>query len=233
MDAPLVYEAEDSAVVMVQNKRIILYGKTRTTYKEVQLTAPKVELDQQTQIVTAYNSKDSTGAIIENAKFKDGASEFTSDTIRYNFKTQVGLTQNTFTQDQEFNIHGEFAKKVDENTTFIKRARFTTCNLDDPHFAFIANKMKVINKKLAVSGPTHPEFEGVPVPIYLPFGFFPLSQGRHSGIIKPEFTTNEQYGLGLEGLGYYKVLSRILGCKSLWQHLFLWWLVGPCKSNLP
>jgi lipopolysaccharide assembly outer membrane protein LptD (OstA) len=67
--------------------------------------------------------------------------------------------------------------------------------------------MKLVNKKLAVSGPVHPEFEGVPVPIYLPFGFFPLSQGRHSGILPPQFTANEQYGLGIEGLGYYKVLS--------------------------
>ena len=207
LDAPMMYEAADSAVVMVQDKKIILYGKTKTTYKDVLLTAPKVELDQQTQIVTAYNQKDSTGAILENAKFRDGSSEFTSDTIRYNFKSQIGLTKNTYTQEGEIIVHGESAKKVDESTTFIKRARFTTCNLDDPHFAFLTNKMKVINKKLAISGPAHPEFEGVPVPIYLPFGFYPLSQGRHSGIIKPEFTSNEEYGLGLEGLGYYKVLS--------------------------
>ena len=207
MDAPLVYQAEDSAVVMIKDRRIILYGKTKTTYKEVELTAPKVEMDQQSQIVTAFNKKDSTGAILEYATFKDGASEFTSDTIRYNFKSQMGLTQNTFTQEGEINVHGELAKKVSENTTFIKRARFTTCNLDDPHFAFVSNKMKVISKKVAITGPTHPEFEGVPIPIYLPFGFFPLTQGRHSGLIKPEFTSNEQYGLGLEGLGYYKVLS--------------------------
>ena len=84
---------------------------------------------------------------------------------------------------------------------------FTTCNLDDPHFAFKANKIKVVNQKVAVSGPTHPEFEGVPVPVYLPFGFFPLSQGRHSGLLPPRFATNEQMGLGLEGLGYYKVIN--------------------------
>ncbi len=207
LDAPLIYEAEDSVVVQVQNKKILLYGKTKTTYKDILLTAPKVEMDQQTQIVTAYNLKDTTGAIIENANFKDGNNQFTSDTIRYNFKSQVGLTKNTYTQDGEIVIHGDVAKKVNENTTFIKRARFTTCDLDDPHFAFVTNKMKVINKKLAVSGPAHPEFEGVPVPIYIPFGFYPLSQGRHSGLIPPQFTTNEEYGLGLEGLGYYKVLS--------------------------
>ena len=129
------------------------------------------------------------------------------DTIRYNFKTQIGITKNTYTQQGEFLVIGDVAKKVNENTTFIKRARFTTCLLDDPHFDFVTPKMKVINQKLAVSGPAHLEFEGVPIPIYVPFGIYPLSQGRHSGLMPPQFTSNEQFGLGLEGLGYYKVLS--------------------------
>src|SRR5260221_14723863 len=67
--------------------------------------------------------------------------------------------------------------------------------------------MKIINKKMAITGPIHPEFEGVPIPIYIPFGFFPLTQGRHSGLLPPQFTANDQAGLGLEGLGYYKVLN--------------------------
>ncbi|MEO7393927.1 MAG: putative LPS assembly protein LptD [Chitinophagaceae bacterium] len=207
MDAPLKYEAEDSVVVLIQSKKILLYGKTKTEFKDITLTAPKVEVDQQTQIVTAVNIKDSTGEVKEIAEFVSGDNNFTSDTIRYNFKTQVGLTQNTYTEQGEFHVFGEVAKKIDANTTFIKRARFSTCNLDHPHFSIVTPKMKVINQKLAVSGPAHMEFEEVPIPIYLPFGFYPLSQGRHSGLLPPQFTTNEQFGLGLEGLGYYKVLS--------------------------
>lgn len=208
LDAPVKYEAADSAVGLVKSKQIILYGKTKTEYKDITLTAPKVELDQQTQVVTAVNSTDSLGNVLEQAHFKSGTNAFSSDTIRYNFKTQVGLTQNTTTQEGEFFMHGKQAKKVNETTTFIKEARFTTCNLDDPHFAFVTPKMKVINGKLAVSGPAHPEFEGVPVPLWLPFGFYPLSKGRHSGLLPPRFSANEQFGLGLEGLGYYKVLSE-------------------------
>ncbi|HUR66539.1 MAG TPA: putative LPS assembly protein LptD [Chitinophagaceae bacterium] len=207
LDAPLRYAAEDSAVVLIKAKKILLYGKTKTEYKDITLTAPKVELDQQTQIVTAVNAKDSLGVVTETAHFKSGTNEFTSDTIRYNFKSQIGLTVNTYTQEGEFLVIGELAKKVSDDVTFVKRAKFTTCLLDEPHFAFVTPKMKVINKKLAVSGPAHIEFEGVPVPIYLPFGFYPLSQGRHSGLLPPRFAANEQMGLGLEGLGYYKVLS--------------------------
>ena len=207
LEAPLKYSAEDSAVVLITDKKILLYGKTKTEYKDIVLTAPKVEIDQQSEIVTAVNSKDSNDAVIETAHFKSGETDFTSDTIRYNFRTQVGLTKNTFSMQGEFLVIAEQAKKVNVNTTFAKRAVFTTCLLDDPHFGIRTNMMKVISQKLAVSGPAHLEFEGVPIPIYLPFGFYPLSQGRHSGLLPPQFATNEQFGLGLEGLGYYKVLS--------------------------
>ncbi len=177
MDAPLKYEAADSVVVLIQDKKILLYGKTKTEYKDITLTAPKVEVDQQTQIVTAVNFTDSTGEVKELAEFTSGENNFTSDTIRYNFKTQVGLTQNTFTEQGEFHVHGDVAKQVDAGTTFIKRARFSTCNLDHPHFAIVTPKMKVINKKLAVSGPAHMEFEDVPNS-YLPaFWFLSVEPG--------------------------------------------------------
>jgi hypothetical protein len=207
LDAPLNYFAEDSVVVMIRTKKIFLYGKTKTEYQDVVLTAPKVEVDQQTQVMSAFNSRDSTGAVIEDVIFKQGESEFTSDTIEYNIKSQKGLTKNTITQSGEMFVHGELVKKVNESVTFVKNGIFTTCNLDEPHFAFRANKLKVINKKVAISGPAHPEFEGVPVPVYLPFGFYPLSQGRKSGLLPPQFATNEQFGLGLENLGYYKVFN--------------------------
>jgi lipopolysaccharide assembly outer membrane protein LptD (OstA) len=207
LEAPLKYSAEDSVVVLIKDKKIILYGKTKTDYKDITLTAPKVEVDQQTQIVTAVNSKDSTGAVVQTARFKSGETDFTSDTIRYNFKTQVGLTKNTYTMQGEFLVIAKQAKKVNETTTFAKEATFTTCLLDEPHFGIKTNKMKIINQKLAVSGPAHLEFEGVPIPLYVPFGFYPLNKGQHSGLLPPQFATNEQFGLGLEGLGYYKVLS--------------------------
>lgn len=210
LSAPVNYEAEDSAVVLIQEKMIILYGNTKTTYQDITLTAPRVELNQQTNILTAVGDRDSLGEIITRARFEQGANRFDSDSIRFNFKTQQGLTSNTFTKQDEMYVQGQTIKKVDNNTIFVHHGRFTTCNYDEPHFAFHASKLKVINNKVAVSGPTHPEFEGVPLPIYLPFGYFPLSRGRHSGLLPPTFTATENFGLGLEGLGYYQVLNDYL-----------------------
>jgi len=207
LDAPVAYEAEDSAVLFVKEQKFILYGKTQTTYKDVVINAPQTVLDQQTNVLTALGSKDSLGRMIERAKFQQGQQIFESESFTYNFKTQRGVTTNTYTKEGDFYIKAGVSKKIDANTVFIKEGYFTTCNLDDPHFAFKANKIKVISNDIAVSGPTHPEFEGVPIPIYLPFGIFPLSQARHSGLLAPQFAVNQQFGIGLEGLGYYHVLN--------------------------
>lgn len=207
LDAQVDYQAEDSAVLLVKEQTFILYGRTETKYKDVLINAPRTVLDQQSNVLTAMGEKDSLGRTVTRATFKDKAQMFESDSFRYNFKSQKGLTTNTYTKEGDFFIKANVSKKIDERTVFVSEGYFTTCNLDDPHFAFKTNKMKVISNNLAVSGPTHPEFEGVPVPLYLPFGIYPLSQGRRGGFLPPQFTSNQQMGLGLEGLGYYFVMN--------------------------
>ncbi|MCG7858369.1 LPS-assembly protein LptD [Flavihumibacter sediminis] len=207
LDGPVSYSASDSMVLDVPTKKITLYNSATTKYMDLDLTAYKIELDQEAQIVVATYSKDSLGAMVGKPHFIQGESNMDADSITYNFKTQKGITKSTFTQQGEMFVYGERIKKVNVSDFYALRGRFTTCNLDTPHFAFRTKKLKLVNQKLAVSGPIHPEFEGVPVPVYIPFGFFPLSQGRHSGIIAPQFTANQQFGVGLEQFGYYKVLN--------------------------
>jgi LPS-assembly protein len=207
LDAPVSYAATDSMVFDVPTKKIKLYNTSEVKYKDIVLDAYQIELDQQHQLVYATYSTDTANKRIGRVKFMQGENNMDSDSITYNFKTQKGITSSTYTTQGEMFVYGEKIKKISPNEYFALRGRFTTCNLDTPHFAFVTNKLKLVNKKLAISGPIHPEFEGVPVPIYIPFGFFPLSQGRHSGLLPPQFTVNEQFGIGLEGLGYYKVLN--------------------------
>lgn len=210
LDAPVNYEAADSAVLLVKDKKFLLYGQTKTTYKDVTLTAPRVEMNQATNIVTAFNERDSLGNVVFRAHLQQGTEGFQSDTIQFNFKSQKGITRNTFTKQDEFFVNAATFKKINATTTFAKRVIMTTCDFDEPHFGFVSNKGKFIANKIAVTGPIHPEFEGVPIPIYFPFGLFPLNRGRHSGLLPPQFTVNEDFGLGLEGLGYYHVINDYL-----------------------
>jgi LPS-assembly protein len=209
LDAPVTYHADDSMVLDVPNKKMFLYGKENSVkYIDNELIAPHIEFDQQTNLVSAYLTKDSLGNVIMYPTFMQADFKTVSDSIQFDMKSGKGLTKSTYTQQGEMFIHGDKIKKVNANIFYALNGRFTTCNYDTPHFAFVSKKIKFINKKMAFTGPVHPEIEGIPLPIYLPFGIYPLSQGRHSGVIAPTFTANAQLGLALEGLGYYKILSK-------------------------
>ncbi len=207
LDAAVNYDALDSGVMIMKTKEFLLYGNARTVYKTSQLEAANIVYDQQSQNIRAYGAKDTTGNPLSNPKFKEGTMVSVNDSIFFNMKSGKGLTKNTNFQQGEIYVNALTMKKVNKEEAFAWKAKFTTCNLDEPHFAFVTNKLKVVSEKVGVSGPIHPEFEGVPVPIQMPFAIFPLTRGRHSGLLPPAFASSEDFGLGLEGLGYYKTLS--------------------------
>ena len=207
IDTPVKYTAVDSGVMILSTKEFYLYGNAKTEYKTSVLEAATIVYDQSSQNIKAYGAKDTLGTPQSNPKFEESGMTSTNDSIYFNMKSGKGLTKNTNFQQGEIFINAISMKKVNKEEAFAWKARFSTCNLDEPHFAFRTNKLKIINDKIGVSGPAFPEFEGVPFPIGIPFGIFPLTKGRHSGMLAPAFTSSEDFGLGFEGLGYYKVLS--------------------------
>ncbi len=208
IDAPIKYNAEDSGVLVISTREFFLYGKAKVDYTDLKLDAATIKYDQRSQMVQAYGSKDSSGNPASKPQFIQGEMKSISDTIFYNMKSGKGLTKNTFFQEGEIYVNAIDLKKISSTEVYAKRARFTTCNLDMPHYNFRTSKMKIINNKMGIAGPSFPEFEGVPMPIGIPFGIFPLNKGRHGGLLPPAFTASPDFGLGLEGLGYYFVLSE-------------------------
>ncbi len=207
LDAPVNYTADDSGVLIIPTKQFILYGKANTTYKDIKLDANTIKYDQNTSLITAYGGTDTSKGALNLPTLTQAGSTSIMDTATFNMKTQRGLIKNTYYKEGELFVNAQTVKKIDKDVEFAYRGRFTTCNLDTPHFDLRAKKLKIINNKIAVSGPAYPEFEGVPIPIYIPFGIYPLNRGRHSGLLPPRFTSNDVFGLGLEGLGFYKVID--------------------------
>ncbi len=207
LDAVVDYNAADSGVMIMKTKEFFLYGKAKTLYKTSSLEAANIIFDQQSQNIRAFGAKDTSGSPLSNPKFQEGQMTSVNDSIFFNMKSGKGLTKNTNFQQGEIYVNANTMKKISKDEAFAWKAKFTTCNLDEPHFAFVTNKLKIITDKIGVSGPIYPEFEGVPIPIELPFAIFPLTKGRHSGLMAPAFSSSEDFGLGLEGLGYYKILS--------------------------
>ena len=212
LDAPISYGAEDSMVLDIPNKRVFLFNQATTDYKDLKLKSGIIVMDQTSQVLTALPAPglDSNGLLLQRPEFTQKQDVVSSDSMRYNMKTTKGLSFNADGQEGEMFIHSQRSKKIDQNTFYAYNARFTTCDLDTPHFAFRAKRIKYISGKFAITGYTRPEFEGIPFPIGIPYGIFPLVDGQHSGLLPPSFTVNDQQGLGLTGLGYYKVFNQNL-----------------------
>ncbi len=207
LDSPIEYSAEDSGVLYIESRKFFLYGKANAKNKDIDLTANNILYDQASQSVKAYGGIDTSNNPLSKPTLVQGGQTSISDTINFNLKTQRGLSKNSYYNEGEIYVNAERVKKTEKDVAFAYNSRFTTCNLDTPHFDFRAKKMKLINNKLAVSGPAYPEFEGVPIPVFIPFGIYPLNRGRHSGLLPAQFANNSGYGLGIEGLGYYKVIN--------------------------
>jgi len=201
------YKASDSSVIYVKQNTFSLHKEADVKNPEYDITGDYIGYNKNTDVIRAYGNKDTSDNIYGKPTIVQQGSKSIMDSLKFNVKSKKGILKNTFYNEGEIFVKADIVKKIDSNSLFAKDARFTTCNLEPPHFDFHAFKMKMITGKLAVSGPAIPEFEGVPMPVVIPFGIYPLTRGRHSGFLPPTFEQNNAYGLGFNGLGYYKVIN--------------------------
>ncbi len=195
--------ARDSAVLDMENDVFYLYGKTQVNYEDMQLNAGQVNYAQATNVVTAapYDLAKDTGK--DRPSFKQGSEKFTYDSMQYNFKSKRAIVRNVSSQYGEGYVSSEQVKRNPDQSIYGWHSVYTTCALDTPHFGIRAKKIKVIPDRVIISGPANLNIEGVPTPIYLPFGLFPASQKQKSGFVLPTYTVEQQRGFGLLNGGYY------------------------------
>ena len=199
--------AEDSAILDVQHNLFYLYGgkegKADVTYEDLKLNAGKVIYYQATSTISASPFEKNTDTGATKQTFTQGKEKFVYDSIMYNFKTKRAIVRNVHSQYGEGYVFSEQVKRNPDQTIFGYHSVYTTCALDTPHFGILAKKIKVIPGHLIVSGPCNIVIEGVPTPLWLPFGLFPVSEKQKSGFVIPTYTIEQQRGLGLLNGGYY------------------------------
>ena len=203
LEAEIKYHAKDSIRFSVEEKKVYLFGEAQINYKEIELKAAYIEIDQETKEVYAEGVIDSTGKQIGKPEFKSGDQNFKANRMRYNFDTEKGKILDVVTQEGEGNIRGEKVKKTEENHYYIEDGGYTTCDAEEPHYMIKAKKLKVIPNDKIVSGPAFLMFEGVYTPLVIPFGWFPNKSGRKSGIIFPEYGESPTQGFFFRNMGYY------------------------------
>ena len=197
------YSAIDSLTFDVKNNKAYLHNGADLSYEDFNLKAYEVELDFKENEMYAKGTPDTSGKSVETPVFKQGESSYHSEELRYNFDTKKGLIKNVITQQDESYLHGDLVKKDENNNSFIKKGAYTTCNLADPHFEAYFGKAKVIPNDKIVTGPVGVKVCGIPLPIGLPFGFFPMNTKHQNGFLMPSPGMDDTHGFYFKGFGYY------------------------------
>lgn len=197
------YTADDSIRFDILGEKVYLYGNAKITYEDIEMNAAFVQVDWTTRELYAKGKVDSTGAETGLPVFKQGSDMFTAKTVTYNFDTKKGkITQVNTTQGDGY-ILGQTIKKIDENNYFIRNGAYTTCDLPHPHYSISANKLKVIQNDKVITGPAYLVIEDVPLPLAIPFGYFPTRKSRSAGILLPAYGESTRLGFYFKDGGYY------------------------------
>ena len=213
LDAPVIYESNDSTV-FTQGGAATLYGSGKVNYQNIELAAEVISMNLDSSTVHAHGIKDSTEAIKGKPVFKDGDTSYDTETLNYNFKSKKATISNIVTQQGEGYVTGNKAKKGPNDEIFMQDGRYTTCDHHDhPHFYMQLTKAKVRPKKNVVTGPAYLVVEDVPLPLAVPFFFFPFSSSYSSGFVMPTYMDDSSRGFGLSEGGYYFAISDLMDLK--------------------
>jgi lipopolysaccharide assembly outer membrane protein LptD (OstA) len=150
---------------------------------------------------------DSAGNLQGNPAFKKGKETFDAHWMRYNFKTQKGFIYFVKTKQQDGTLIGDSTKRNVNGQVHIHGGTYSTCDLDHPHFYIGLTKAKSIPGDKIVSGPAYLVVADIPLPIVIPFGFFPNTNKNSSGILIPTWGEEPNRGFFLSNGGYYLAIN--------------------------
>lgn len=207
LEDAVTFNAKDSLVMEGQNIAY-LFGEGNVVYGQFKLDAEEIKMNLDESTVYARGSTDSIGELFGTPVFKDGGEEYESKEMTYNFKTERGFITDVISEQGEGYLTGGASKKMEDGSFFVENGKYTTCDdHDHPHFYFNVTRGKMIPDKNIVTGPVYMVVADVPLPIALPFGYFPFSKSYSSGIIFPTFGDDYNKGFYLRDGGYYFAIS--------------------------
>ena len=204
LEATITYSAIDSIIPDFENQKVYMYKGGVVNYQTIELKADYIVLDLANKEVYAEGLPDSTGTKVGTPVFKDGAEEFESKILRYNFETKKGIISDVKTKEGDGFVHSELTKKISPNEFILRKGKYTTCDADPPHFYLRMTKAKVISNNKIITGPAYMVLEDFPIYFPLiPFGYFPNSSTYTSGILIPTYGEEQTRGFFLREGGYY------------------------------
>lgn len=198
------YYARDSIYADLKKKQLHLFGKAYVETEDMNLTAGYIQIDMETEEIKATHVLDENGNMIEKPVFKMGNDDVEAVTLKFHLGTKKAYIEGVRIKQDEMFLHMGQAKRQSNEEIHFLHGKFTTCDLDEPHYHFQLSRGVMVPEKRIVTGPMNLYIAGVPTPIGLPFSLIPQNtKERTHGILFPEIQPTSAYGFGLSNLGYY------------------------------
>ncbi len=215
LDVPVSYAAKDSITFDYETSRATLYGSSKVNYENLELEADQITMALDSSLMHAVGRADSIGEMQGKPTFKQGQDTYEPDAISYNFKTRKAMIYNVYTEQGEGFLISEQSKRDSSGTIYLKGGKYTTCDAENPHFHIQLTSGKMKPGERVVFGPAYPVIMGIPLPIAVPYGFFPFTESYSSGIIMPTYGDETSRGFYLRDGGYYFAISDKMDLKLL------------------
>jgi len=199
----VTYKSLDSAIFDIKNRKAYLYHDGEVHYESMELKGHFISMGFSNNELYASGIATDMGIIEGAPAFMQDGTTYYAQEISYNFQTKKGKITKVITSEGEGYVHGKIVKKIDDSTLYIQKGKYTTCDLQDPHFDISFIKGKFIKDKNIITGPAYLSFVNVPTPLAIPFGYFPIEKGRRSGVIIPTFHQLAALGFAFQDFGYY------------------------------
>jgi len=204
------YSARDSLIFALEGGAVELFGEAKIEYADITLEADYIRYEMDENLVTAHGLPDSSGTIVGKPVFDDPGGSFKSNSLRYNFKTKKAYVEEVVTEQEGGFLHADQTKMQNNGHVHLKDGKYTTCDADHPHFYLAITKGISMPGDKIVSGPAYLVLADVPLPIGLPFGFFPNSKTKTSGLLIPKYGEEDRRGFYLREGGYYFAMNDYL-----------------------
>ena len=211
INSPVQYEASDSLVYNAKSKTALLYGQSKVKYENMDLEAEKIHMSLDSSLVHATGTRDTTDStghtLVGTPVFSMGQDKYESDTMAFNFKTKKGLISKVYTQQEDGFLQSEISKRSANGDVYLQHGRYTTCDKKHPDFYIALSRGKVRPGKDVTFGPAYLVVADVPLPLAIPYGFFPFTKSYSSGFIMPTYGDESDRGFYLRDGGYYFAIN--------------------------
>lgn len=215
IDAPVDYECTDSLVYDAETRLVHLYGKAQVKYMDMTLNAAKITMNMDSSMVRAAGKRDTAGILQDKPVYSQGSDNYHSELMAFNFKTKKGYITNVETTQGDGFMQSQHSKRAADGTLYLEHAKYTTCDAKHPHFYLALSRAKVRPGKESVFGPAYLVVADVPLPLAVPYGFFPFNKKYSSGFIMPSYGDETSRGFYLRDGGYYFAINDYMDIKAL------------------